>query len=136
MWGATRHRFHKSQFLAVSIHAPVWGATRHCQQNICGHCFNPRTRVGCDIAHPLQAIETMFQSTHPCGVRQLGDNEFVTRWVSIHAPVWGATMVFLLLSLVLCFNPRTRVGCDPCGTVILVNTNVSIHAPVWGATCR
>ena len=32
--------------------------------------------------------------------------------VSIHAPVWGATLKFIGNQLFLCFNPRTRVGCD------------------------
>ena len=55
----------------VSIHAPVWGATR-----------------GDDpVSH-----RSMFQSTHPCGVRP--------KSVSLVKPCRG-------------FNPRTRVGCDP-----------------------
>ena len=32
--------------------------------------------------------------------------------VSIHAPVWGATIPQHSRHLVDCFNPRTRVGCD------------------------
>ena len=78
----------------------------------------------------------LFQSTHPCGVRPHTD--------------------FQRFSL-LCFNPRTRVGCDCSGTyhpimrhrfnprtrvgcddkVVTCKRsigNVSIHAPVWGAT--
>ena len=38
-----------------------------------------------------------------------------------------------------CFNPRTRVGCDPCPAITLPSRpRVSIHAPAWGATagCR
>ena len=78
--------------LSVSIHAPVWGAT-FCIHTIGGaFSFNPRTRVGCDDqrekfcchrcvsihapvwgatqAFGLRREEAMFQSTHPCGVRQ------------------------------------------------------------------
>ena len=62
--------------------------------------FNPRTRVGCDDANsPPQKLLTTFQSTHPCGVRLkkaitiAGGNA-----VSIHAPVWGATMWLRLTS--------------------------------------
>ena len=54
----------------VSIHAPVWGATRDYQA--------------------LQNIR-LFQSTHPCGVRQ-----FLLGYHGYQAS----------------FNPRTRVGCD------------------------
>ena len=75
--------------------------------------FNPRTRVGCDN-------------------RDI--NEQSTVVVSIHAPVWGATIGDIDLDMgfefqsthpcgvrprickptIYCssFNPRTRVGCD------------------------
>ena len=34
------------------------------------HCFNPRTRVGCDVRlMPQGPRPTLFQSTHPRGVR-------------------------------------------------------------------
>ena len=80
--------------LVVSIHAPVWGAT---------------------VFSPFGACKPGFQSTHPCGVRR-SDNHAL-RWivgfnprtrvgcdqplenlsiyyqVSIHAPVWGATVL-------------------------------------------
>ena len=56
-------------------------------------CFNPRTRVGCDIARPMFCpTSDKFQSTHPRGVR----------------PVVGDSPDFSFLR----FNPRTRVGCD------------------------
>ena len=56
----------------------------------------------------------LFQSTHPRGVRP-GDRHPRDHQqpVSIHAPAWGATIVFLLFK-----------ACD----------TVSIHAPAWGAT--
>ena len=77
---------------------------------------------------------TSFQSTHPCGVRRriemsLTDEvvsihapvwgatitkffEFTNPKVSIHAPVWGATVSQSEVTRVAGFNPRTRVGCD------------------------
>jgi len=76
----------------VSIHAPAWGATK--TGGVVGHisCFNPRTRVGCDI-HPVAISNVPF--------------------VSIHAPAWGATPAGpKTSSRRSCFNPRTRVGCD------------------------
>ena len=54
----------------VSIHAPVWGATKFLFLLRLINSFNPRTRVGCDESG-------------------LYWYDFVV--VSIHAPVWGAT---------------------------------------------
>ena len=98
----------------VSIHAPVWGATKETVVLMAGYefqsthpcgvrqfrpqgrinrqCFNPRTRVGCDT----------IRTTHG----------FFSK-VSIHAPVWGATNW---------------------GNSLAAIQTVSIHAPVWGAT--
>ena len=55
--------------------------------------FNPRTRVGCDmIRSSAIKIVTMFQSTHPRGVRQaMMEHKQWVFSVSIHAPAWGAT---------------------------------------------
>ena len=104
----------------VSIHAPAWGATGAW---IKGHarmsCFNPRTRVGCDLL-----LSVGFGGMEAD--------------VSIHAPAWGATNAnespFRLMK---CFNSRTRVGCDePDFDGWLERHGVSIHAPAWGATER
>ena len=78
--------------LAVSIHAPVWGATGK--------------------IHELQISDK----------------------VSIHAPVWGATPKQRVFCAPVCFNPRTRVGCDRWLQDVRYLDDVSIHAPVWGAT--
>ena len=119
--------------------------------------FNPRTRVGCDSYCAWAAWLAEFQSTHPCGVRRYFafhdyDSRFVSIhapvWgattkagdynrqvkVSIHAPVWGATCVLIVCLCIGCFNPRTRVGCDQSSGAWVAHMVVSIHAPVWGAT--
>ena len=70
VWGATCHWCVTGRYRGVSIHAPVWGATR----------LNNR-----------YLRYAGFQSTHPCGVRQIR---------------------FRALSARSSFNPRTRVGCD------------------------
>ena len=100
--------------------------------------FNPRTRVGCDVAFSVNnradkivsihapawgathrvatsIHATMFQSTHPRGVRRIKSAVcFWTYVVSIHAPAWGATVKQKLnQEQKKGFNPRTRVGCDP-----------------------
>ena len=99
----------------ISIHAPSWGATlltsfsRPRKSN-----FNPRTLVGCDILksiyntlyiyfnpRTLVGCDTMtvcfwkpgtiFQSTHPRGVRPMEQIQGTSIVISIHAPSWGAT---------------------------------------------
>ena len=102
---------------AVSIHAPVWGATR--------------------AGFAVSACRREFQSTRPCGARpqHIGPVGLESQ-VSIHAPVWGATasrfdaLTMLGVSIhapvwgataaraAACgcaaagFNPRARVGRD------------------------
>ena len=62
-------------------------------------------------------------------------NNDVARIVSIHAPTWGATLVFYVISkrpIVSIHAPTwgaTRPNKNYNGTRI-----VSIHAPTWGAT--
>ena len=128
-----------SMTVRVSIHAPAWGATN--VRSLLAYVssrFNPRTRVGCDgpgssvcstgrtfqSTHPRgvrhgrrdqQAGRQGFQSTHPRGVRPglsrrgcFGMISFQSthpRGVRQDAPAHG-------LHHPVCFNPRTRVGCD------------------------
>ena len=62
-----------AQLERISIHAPTRGATRLIELHHNPlYDFNPRTHTGCDIAingrlHNL----SVFQSTHPHGVRRL-----------------------------------------------------------------
>ena len=100
---------------AVSIHAPARGATQKDSS-----------------ARP----QVLFQSTHPRGVRPSeGYQPSSSEKVSIHAPARGATTEqnlthrsFLVsihapargatsngaggITGIICFNPRTRAGCD------------------------
>ena len=147
--------------LAVSIHAPTWGATP------CRYASNSAGLFQSTHPHGVRldgaqycAQAAAFQSTHPHGVRP--DNRegcclhrlcFNPRThmgcdsrpppverrgaVSIHAPTWGATYRLPRMPPPLRFNPRTHMGCDdrgPCRGVHHVV--VSIHAPTWGATRR
>jgi len=76
--------------------------------------FNPRTREGCDATNDL-AEQILY--------------------ISIHAPVKGATTVYAPSAAILDFNPRTREGCDqPTALVDVAAEVISIHAPVKGAT--
>ena len=121
---------------AISIHAPVKGATRaNLRKRATGH-FNPRSREGSDLYG--QRL-----------VQDLG--------ISIHAPVKGATLLRLLCRPWLRnFNPRSREGSDTrawCraglpryfnprsreGSDVVTDDgtrvrDISIHAPVKGAT--
>ena len=55
--------------------------------------------------------------------------------VSIHAPVKGATRSGPSYARPrICFNPRTREGCDVKALQSPIAAFVSIHAPVKGAT--
>ena len=79
--------------------------------------FNPRTPVGCDPADTMLVTGfSVFQSTHPSGVRR--------------RPVPECHRYHY-------FNPRTPVGCDLSRRVIVLPAIViSIHAPQWGATSQ
>ena len=98
----------------VSIHAPVWGAT---WLNPCQYMIDPVSIHapvwGATAVTAIMTPKQEFQSTHPCGVRQLCADDAAFEHVSIHAPVWGAT-----------HNIAHNISA----------TSVSIHAPVWGAT--
>ena len=141
----------------VSIHAPTWGATQYRQRNQPSRGFNPRTHMGCDWSFTdLSAVRlgfnprthmgcdltkcrvinpTLFQSTHPHGVRPLRTS-FVSSsamFQSTH-PHGVRPRYALRSSSALCFNPRTHMGCDLCEIENVFFHFVSIHAPTWGAT--
>ena len=102
-------------------------------------------------------ISSIFQSTHPRGVRpdDHGANQDyryfnprthvgcdsdhrsanTTFSISIHAPTWGATSVARLL-LQIC---RISIHAPTWGATVrreqnIFNKYISIHAPTWGAT--
>ena len=102
-------------------------------------------------------VSLTFQSTHPCGVRQTQtlNNTKSIEFQSTH-PCGVRHLRQPYKHGLLCFNPRTRVGCDFAGVTggtVAPGFNprtrvgcdeqykrtqelyqVSIHAPVWGAT--
>ena len=82
-----------SQWVGVSIHAPVWGATL--ANKIIVYQTKFQSTHPCGVRHIY--IFTIFcpnrfQSTHPCGVRHGCEISVKFDNVSIHAPVWGATI--------------------------------------------
>ena len=134
--GCDSRWIHGEQSRNVSIHAPVWGATCLQRQK---HYSSPfQSTHPCGVRRfksPAYQYRRQFQSTHPCGVRHPGGDTWYWRFVvSIHAPVWGATLDDS--------NSPERIwfqSTHPCGVRHhLLGTQpillVSIHAPVWGAT--
>ena len=148
--------------MAVSIHAPTWGAPRATPCPFVVPFMFQSThphgaRRGNSNTTPLSSS---FQSTRPRGARpEVFTNGLARYHVSIHAPVWGATCrvantaPFNCLfqstrprgarhfprrprgNVPQCFNPRARVERDPRSLgAHPPRVLVSIHAPVWGAT--
>ena len=104
----------KGSDIAVSIHAPTWGATK-------------RLARGSEV--------WKFQSTHPHGVRLIGIliKKFLEVFQSTHPH--GVRLSPTATNLPpFGFNPRTHMGCDAAKVINLLVKTVSIHAPTWGAT--
>ena len=100
----------------VSIHAPAWGATRLARRaRRSPFCFNPRTRVGCDLMKSALSVGSLaFQSTHPRGVRRLS-YQYVAGYVTFQSTHPRGVRRHAHQSFPQVFrgfNPRTRVGCD------------------------
>ena len=76
----------------VSIHAPVWGANEIVDKVGMINLVSIHAPVWGAKLSPLKDVQdSVFQSTHPCGVRKNQELEhFDFDCVSIHAPVWGA----------------------------------------------
>ena len=125
--------------------------------------FNSRTREGCDSVVVVVLLHTSVVSIHAPGRGATGLNQGLPDYesvVSIHAPGRGATrMTTQSLQLNICFNSRTREGCDSTKAPDLIRTagfqfthpggvrldrehtwraggQVSIHAPGRGATAH
>ncbi len=139
--------------MAVSIHAPAWGATQAGNNGIVGIvCFNPRSRVGSDQCPSLR-LEGLagFNPRSRVGSDLHPISPSLIKPVSIHAPAWGATF-FLLLIFSLGrfqstlprgerrkkqgkhsikktgFNPRSRVGSD------LLSLTTRLKTPLFQST--
>ena len=79
----------------ISIHAPAWGATFRSGVLLKIRCIS--------IHAPAWGATYEVQADHVWFV------------ISIHAPAWGATRKWSTTLIMLGdFNPRSRVGSDPC----------------------
>ena len=121
--------------------------------------FNPRTPVGCDdMLFPAFFSCSLFQSTHPSGVRRICLTEITSIMefqsthpsgvrlplhrrarqrvrISIHAPQWGATISITEISSILEFQSTHPSGVRLYRAMLRKTVDmISIHAPQWGAT--
>ncbi len=157
VWGATPLTILSRVPAVVSIHAPVWGATGGTPAIRLYYGFNPRARVGRDSTSAAmgatsssfnprarvgrdryneQAKQEGFVSIH---APVWGATSRLDRWgraigVSIHAPVWGATQPTKALRDEFKFQSTRPCGARPYPSMRRFDQIVSIHAPVWGAT--
>ena len=102
----------------ISIHAPQWGATRYERRSTPSqHDFNPRTPVGCDFDNVDVSTEsTVFQSTHPSGVRHYRQTaaDLNALFQSTHPSGVRPPSCWPCRPSAAYFNPRTPVGCCFC----------------------
>ena len=144
--------------LPISIHAPVRGATTapdavnvhpefqstlpwgerpwSRRSRLINFYFNPRSREGSDFFEFSSILFTFISIHAPVrGATFVAVQDSTLAQISIHAPVRGATSDRSLKSFTIShFNPRSREGSD--GKYEGFNTlyRISIHAPVRGAT--
>ena len=101
----------------VSIHAPTRGATswRRSRSTSLSR-FNPRTHTGCDLTlHCNSEINrSLFQSTHPHGVRQNCSKHLKEeqKFQSTHPHGVRHDICNDKMKQKTSFNPRTHTGCD------------------------
>ena len=124
--------------LAISIHAPVKGATRGAPltRRTRWH-FNPRSREGSE-KNAFSPKKIRVIST-PAPVRGAPGTAVVMlharNAISIHAPVKGATRLPASGAVWSTISIHAPVkGATGCGVRITQNGVISIHAPVKGAT--
>ena len=73
--------------------------------------FNPRTRVGCDSnSNSTNPKRRSFNPRTRVGCDSASSAIIGATVVSIHAPVWGATRYFVMLSITIMFQST-----HPCG---------------------
>ena len=120
--------------MAVSIHAPARGAMIWSMGGVGMYMFQ--------FTHPrgvrsssTGAVTQDYVSIHAPARGAICDNGTgdTYKFVSIHAPARGAMIGMLVICEVLCFNSRTREGCDANPTKDSFLDWVSIHAPARGA---
>ena len=153
--GAIQRKRLAAVLVAVSIHAPARGAIYRYNLSCARNGFNSRTREGCDNTRAEYSIIIHVSIHAPArGAMVMISASASVRSVSIHAPARGAITGELYQRGCVCFNSRTREGCDNVLTVCMTDSlfqfthprgvryvwihaeqprRVSIHAPARGA---
>ena len=101
--------------VAVSIHAPAWGATVVLQKLVDDVVFQSTRPRGARPGLADQAMMLLSVSIHApaWGATSLLSRGVGQKAVSIHAPAWGATAARAVFHKgQYRFNPRARVGRD------------------------
>ena len=114
-WGATQARLNPCILYIVSIHAPTWGATPElsCPDTATlfqsTHPHGVRPNVQNRLPHSVG-----FQSTHPHGVRQTSSHIYPggLGFQSTHPHGVRQIPSRRIYHKSRCFNPRTHMGCD------------------------
>ncbi len=104
----------KSEKPVLDIDSPAWGASELDEFVTVFSGFNPRARMARD-PDPQELRRCKCVSIHaPVWGATLNERRTINFYgVSIHAPAWGATSEQSFHSGESCFNPRARVGRDP-----------------------
>ena len=115
-WGATPKYALALHNFSISIHAPAWGATKN--YRIVMH------------VHDISIHAPAWGATR-AGARSYGH-----RRISIHAPAWGATRCAGRFQSLKRFQSTRPRGARRQGKAHVRRVLISIHAPAWGATQR
>ena len=116
----------------------MWGATdaSYKTYTVTNH-FNPRTHVGCDHRHRKRGKPWEISIHAPMWGATVNFPSFnLTYLISIHAPMWGATIascLFICFLLISIHAPMWGATIR-CYQVWIGVKRISIHAPMWGAT--
>ena len=96
------------------------------------HDFNPRPHAGATFPQLHNSLNSVFQSTPPCGGDKQRRGSSPPPIISIHAPMRGRPLLFRMSRGRYDFNPRPHAGATgqfPQGHSLIT---ISIHAPMRG----
>ena len=98
--------------------------------------FNPRSHMGSDYDNKSDAIADMVSIHAPTwGATRIYILKEVELGVSIHAPTWGATFAIISDQRIKHVSIHAPTwGATVVDSSLSPEVQVSIHAPTWGAT--
>ena len=136
--GSDQRRSHSSVLRCISIHAPVKGTTEYLLSKWGNpFYFNPRSREGSDGTAPsCRATGRNFNPRSREGSDALQSLHQGVPWISIHAPVKGATtyVAGISNSKTISIHAPVKGATRYFNELTAEKRKISIHAPVKGAT--